>query len=124
MLGRPEVRNVVVSYHNDPASSVVAGCADHRITNQTESDAASILEACASLGLDCYRLSDGLFQAAALVHHATYHVDLPNVEPEYIRQEIESRVRLADYFSCDILDEAQNGIGTAAKLGKTPFPRN
>jgi hypothetical protein len=97
---------------------------DQRITGGTESDAVTILEACAALGLDRYRLSDALFQAAALVHHAAYRVDLPNIDPEDIRQEIESRARLADYFSRDILNEAQNGVGAAAKLGRTLFPRH
>ncbi len=97
---------------------------DRRITGGTESDAVAILEACAALELDRYRLSDALFQAAALVHHAAYRVDLPNIDPEYIRQEIEGRARLADYFSRDILNEAQKGVGAAAKLGRTLFPRH
>lgn len=95
-----------------------------RITGRTESDAVSILEACSALGLDRYQLSDALFQAAAVVHHAAYRRDLPNVDPDYIRQEIESRARLADYFSRDIVDEAHKGVGAAGRLSKILFPRN
>ncbi|MFQ6575186.1 hypothetical protein [Pseudomonas sp. UM16] len=94
---------------------------DQRLTDRTESDAVPILEACASLGLDHLRLSDALFQAAALVHRASFRRDLPNIEPDYIRQEIESRARLADYFSRDILNEAQAGVGATAKLGRLFF---
>ena len=95
---------------------------DQRIPSRTENDVASILKACAALGLERYNLSDALFQAAALVHHANYRADLPNIDSAYIRREIEGRARLADYFSHDILDEAQQGIGAAAKLQKTLFP--
>ena len=73
-----------------------------------------MLEACSALRLDRYQLSDALFQAAAVVHHAAYRHDLPNVDPDYIRQEIESRARLADYFSRDIVDEAQKESGPQA----------
>ncbi|WP_054889583.1 hypothetical protein [Pseudomonas sp. NBRC 111118] len=97
---------------------------NQRLVDQVESDAASILEMCASMGLDGHRLSDALFQAAALVHHAAYRANYPNIDSACIRQEIESRARLADYFSRDILNEAQDGIGAAAKLGKTLFPRH
>lgn len=95
---------------------------DQRIPSRTEIDAAAILKACAALGLERYNLSDALFQAAALAHHANYRVELPNTDPAYIRLEIEGRARLADYFSRDILDEAQQGVGAAAKLRKTLFP--
>lgn len=101
-----------------------SGLPDQRITGGTESDAVAILQVCAALGLDRYKLSDALFQAAALVHHAAYRTDLPDIDPECIRQEIESRARLADYFSRDIVNEAQKGVGAAAKLGKTLFPRH
>ena len=97
---------------------------DQRLVDQVESDATAILEACASMGLDGHRLSDALFQAAALVHHAAYRANYPNIDSACIRQEIESRARLADYFSRDILNEAQNGVGAAAKLGKALFPRH
>ena len=93
-----------------------------RLPGQTETDAGSILKACAALGLSRYRLTDGLFQAAALVHHASYRSDCPSVSPEHIRTEIEGRARLADYFSHDILDEAQDGYGAAAHLRKVLFP--
>lgn len=95
---------------------------DQRLPGQTETDAGSILKACAALGLSRYRLTDGLFQAAALVHHASYRSDCPSVSPEHIRTEIEGRARLADYFSHDILDEAQDGYGAAAHLRKILFP--
>lgn len=97
---------------------------DQRLVDKVESDAAAILEACASMRLDGLRLSDALFQAAALVHHAAYRANYPNIDSACMRQEIESRARLADYFSRDILNEAQNGVGAAANLGKTLFPRH
>ncbi len=76
------------------------------------------------MGLKGHRLSDALFQAAALVHHAAYRANYPNIDSALIRQEIESRARLADYFSRDILNEAQKGVGAAAKLGKALFPKH
>lgn len=97
---------------------------DQRLVGQVENDAAAILEACTLMGLDSLRLSDALFQAAALVHHAAYRANYPNIDSAYIRQEIESRARLADYFSSDILNEAKTGVGAAAKLGKVLFPRH
>lgn len=97
---------------------------DQRLVDQVESDATAILQACVLMGLDGHRLSDALFQAAALVHHAVYRANYPNIDSACIRHEIESRARLADYFSRDILNEAQNGVGAAAKLGKALFPRH
>ena len=47
-------------------------------------------------------------------------VQLPT--PEYIRMEIEGRARLADYFSHDILNEAQDSYGAAAHLRKVLYP--
>lgn len=95
---------------------------DQRLPSKPEIDAANILKACTALGLDKYSLADGLFQAAALVHHASYRSDCPTVDPQHIRSEIEGRARLADYFSGDILNEAQNGYGAAAHLSKILFP--
>lgn len=97
---------------------------DRRLVDQVESDAATILEACSSMGLKGHRLSDALFQAAALVHHAAYRANYPNIDSALIRQEIESRARLAHYFSRDILNEAQKGVGAAAKLSKALFPKH
>lgn len=96
---------------------------DHRLVNQVERDAGAILAACASMGLDSHRLSDALFQAATLVHHAAYRANYPTIDSACLRQEIESRARLADYFSRDILNEAQKEVGAAAKLGSILFPR-
>lgn|GEM_PF-2618014 len=99
-----------------------ASMPDQRLPGQTETDAGNILKACAALRLDRSSLADGLFLAAALVHHANYRSDCPTVSLEYIRMEIEGRARLADYFSHDILDEAQDGYGAAAHLRKVLFP--
>lgn len=73
--------------------------------------------------LDDHRLSDALFQAATLVHHAAYGANYSNTDSDCIRQKVESRVRLVDYFSRDIVNEAQNGLGASAKLGKALISR-
>lgn len=74
------------------------------------------------MGLKGPGLSDALFQAATLVHHAAYRVNYPDIDSSCLRQDIESRARLANYLSTDILNEPRHRVGAAAKLGKILFP--
>ena len=98
---------------------------DHRLPDKTELDAVSILESCMALGLDRSSLENALFLAAALMHHSTYRTDdLPHIDREAIREEFERRARFGAYFSTDILNDAEKGVGEAARLQRILFPRN
>lgn len=97
---------------------------EYRLITSTERNAGAILQACAGLGLDRYELADALFQAAALVHISSYRESIPDADPEFIRYEVEGRARMANFFSADILDEVQQGVGLSAHLRKILFPRH